>query len=174
MDIAFRGKYDKQMFLQGLRLVERTSVINKVLRWLSLALVIFVIANEIYTWLTADPTMWESARLIRHAVTALLLGYYYLSPHIARWSRTAALFKNEPYRIMQGLANLEGIRIGPAGGQQVMFPWGQFYRKGKKGQLIAILTLDGNMALFHRDFFETESDWNRFNQLVEQRVIEPK
>jgi hypothetical protein len=174
MDIHFLGKYDKKMFLQATRLVEKRSAIGTALRWLSLLLALFVIANGIYTWIAEDLTVAESSKLARHGVTLVLLGYYYIQPYFSQRRRVTGLFSKGIYRIMQGIASVECIQINPPGQQAVMFSWGQFYRKGKKDNLLAILTLDGNLAIFHRDFFQSDSDWNRFNQLVDQKVIEPK
>jgi hypothetical protein len=174
MEIHFRGSYDKRMFMRGLGLLDRTKPVNRILRWLSLGLAIAVIGLGISDWLQAGASGYEINRLVRTAVTALLLGYYFFSPYITRWTNVSGLFKAGPNRTMQGQADHEAITLTAGNDRKVVFPWAKFFRKGIRDPLLALMTLDGSMALFHRSFFQTESDWSRFRQLVDQKVIETR
>jgi hypothetical protein len=174
MEILFDGTYDKNTFVRGLRLIEKSAPVKKILRWVILIILVLALGAGIYEWITEGATSAGIARIARHGLTAALLGYYYASPAIARWSTTSRLFKQSSSLRMTGRIDLDGVTIGPGGGQSVQFRWEQFIRKGRQEQLVALLTVDGSMALFHRRFFQNEPDWGRFLQLVEQRVTEPK
>lgn len=173
MEVLFRGTYDKRMFLEALKLSEKRSALNTFFRYLALALSLVIIAGTLYSWLVegVDPT--KAGRLIRGLITAALLGYFYFSAIISRNRSVANLFKSGPKRTMQGSVNLEGVTIGTAP-QGVLLDWNRFMSKGEKGPLLSLMTVDGSVAVFHRDFFGSESDWQRFRQLVNQKVIEPK
>lgn len=173
MEVLFHGTYDKGMFLEALKLSEKRPVLNMIFRYLALGLSIIVIAGTLYSWIVegVDPT--KAGRLIRGLITAGLLGYFYFSAIISRNRSIANLFKSGPKRTMQGIVNFEGVMIGTPP-NCVMLNWDRFMSKGEKGPLLSLMTIDGSVAVFHRDFFTAESDWQRFKQLVNQKVIEPK
>lgn len=173
MEVFFNGTYDKAMFLEALKLSERRSALNTFFRYLALSLSLIVIAGTLYAWVVegVDPT--KIGRLIRGFITAAALGYFYFSAIISRNRSVAHLFKSGPKRTMQGNVNAEGIMIGTPPHSN-MLNWDRFMSKGEKGQLLSLMTIDGSVAVFHRDFFANESDWQRFRQLVNQKVIEPK
>ena len=173
MEISFHGLYDKQMFLEALKLSEKRSALNTFFRYLALGLSLIVIGGTLYAWAVegVDPT--KTVRLVRGLITAAALGYFYFSAIISRNRSIAHLFKSGPKRTMHGNVNVEGIMIGTPP-HSTMLNWDRFMSKGEKGQLLSLMMIDGTIAVFHRDFFANESDWQRFRQLVNQKVIEPK
>ena len=173
MEVLFNGAYDRKMFLEALKLSEKRSSLNTFFRYLALILSLIVIAGTLYGWIVegVDPT--KTVRLIRGLITAALLGYFYFSAIISRNRSVANLFKSGPKRTMQGSVNFEGIVVGTPP-HSTTLNWDRFMSKGEKGPLLSLMTIDGSVAVFHRDFFGSESDWQRFRQLVNQRVIEPK
>ncbi len=162
------------MFWQALRLVERSTIFSKIFRWLALALSIAVLATGLYDWIRQGANLSESLRLLRHFITALILIYYYISPYLARWMSVSKLFRRNSTRVMQGVVNLEGIRIGSENNSSLTYEWKDFFRKARKEDLLVLVTVRGSLALFHRSFFQSEADWQRFLQLVDGRVVEPK
>jgi hypothetical protein len=173
MEVTFYGTYDKQMFLDALSLTEKKSALNTALRFLALGLFLFIIGASLYAWFIEGVDQSRVPRLIRSLITALLIGYYYFSPILARRRAVASLFRSGPERTMQGNANLEGIDVGPRDNRATI-KWDRFISKGEKDKLSALMTVEGFVAVFHRDFFATESDWQRFRHMVNQRVVEPK
>jgi hypothetical protein len=173
MEVTFFGTYDRQMFLEALQLTEKRSTLHAVLRYLALGLSLLIIGGSLYGWFTEGMNPSEIGRLLRNLITASLIGYYYFGGLIARNRSIASLFRSGPERTMQGNANLEGISIGPKD-HRALIQWDRFVSKGEKDGLFALRTVDGSVAVFHRDFFATESDWQRFRQLANQRVVEPK
>lgn len=173
MEVLFNGSYDRKMFLEALKLSEKRPVLNTVFRYVALALSLIVIVGTLYGWAVEGVDPIQTGRLIRGLITAALLGYFYFSAIISRNRSVASLFRSGPRRTMQGSVNLEGVTIGTPP-QSALLDWNRFMSKGEKGPLLSLMTVDGSVAVFHRDFFATESDWQRFRQLVNQRVIEPK
>lgn len=173
MEVTFYGTYDKNMFIEAMRLVEKETPLVKFLRYFALIFSIAVIGITLYTWIITGFESSYIPRMIRNLITAAIIGYYYFSGLISRRRLLANLFRTGSERPMQGNATMEGISIGPNEGK-TLFKWDTFTSKGEKGKLLALMTTNGSVAVFHRDFFATESDWQRFRQLVNQRVIEPK
>lgn len=173
MEVTFYGTYDKQMFLEALRLTEKRSVLGSIFRYLALGLAIFIVGGTIYAWIAEGMDQSDVGRLARNLITGLLFGYYYFSGIITRNRSIANLFHSGPERVMSGTVNLQGIIIGTEE-NQILLEWSRFASKGESGKLFALMTVDGSVAVFHRDFFATESDWQRFRQLANQKVIEPK
>jgi hypothetical protein len=173
MEVTFYGTYDKKMFLEALKLTEKKSIFNMIFRYFALGLSILIIGGTLYAWVMEGTEQLEVSRVVRNLVTASLIGYYYFSGMITRSRSLASLFRSGPTRTMHGNVNLEGVTIGTTQ-QNTTIPWTQFVSKGEKGSLVALMTVDGSVAVFHRDFFATEMDWQRFRQFVNQRVIEPK
>jgi hypothetical protein len=173
MEITFFGTYNKAMFLEALRLTEKQPTRVMVFRYLALGLALLIIGGSLYAWFSAGMDRSDLPQLARNIITALIIGYYYFSQLLSRQRLLNNLFRSGPERTMQGNASLEGITLGPKE-DQVTIPWERFGSKGEKDKLFAMLTVDGSVAVFHRDFFATESDWQRFKQLSNQRVIEPQ
>lgn len=173
MEVTFYGTYDKTMFLQAVRLTEKQSVWAKVFRYFALGLSVLIIGGTLYLWLSESLDQSDLSRIGRNIITALIFGYYAFSDYISRQRLVKKLFRSGPERTMQGNASHEGISLGPKDGK-VMFKWEQFISKGEQGPILALMTTDGSVAVFHRDFFATENDWQHFKQLANQRVIEPQ
>jgi len=173
MEVTFYGTYDKGMFIEAMRLTEKQTTLRKVFRYLALGLAIFIIGGTLYAWLIEGMDQSYLPRLARNIITAAIIGYYYFNGIISRRLLLANLFGSTPERTMQGNASIEGIAIGPNEGKK-LFKWEQFMSKGEQGKIFALMTVDGSVAVLHRDFFATESDWQRFKQMANQRVIEPK
>lgn len=173
MEVSFYGTYDKKMFMEALKLTERVPKFSIVFRYLALGLSLLVIGGTIYGLLTEGFDQTSISRVLRNLVTAIFLGYFYFSAMIARHRSIANLFHSGPERTMQGNINHAGVTIGTRE-QNVTIAWDRFISKGEKDQLFALMTVDGSVAVFHRDFFATESDWQRFRSFANQKVIEPK
>jgi hypothetical protein len=174
MEIPFDGAYDKRTFIRGLRLIEKPSLSRRILRWFILIILLFAVGAGIYAWVKEGATTSSLPNLARPALTTVLLGYYYVSPYLSRRIKTDRLFRDKPSRRMSGIVDVEGVLVGPLSGKNARFQWNRFVRKNRQDQLVALLTVDGTIALFHRSFFQSEPDWSRFLQLVDKRVIEPK
>jgi hypothetical protein len=168
----FNGEYDKAMFRKALALVERTSAPIRIMRLMSLVFAIGILIVGAPRWFASGFNAPDMARIARDLITAALLGYFFISPMISRWQSVSKVFKKDERRKMAGYADKDGITIQTPPGKEGFFAWEKFIRKGSRDQLTALMLYDGALAVFQRDFFKNESDWNRFNQLVNQKVKE--
>ena len=174
MDISFDGAYDRAAFEKGLALLERRSFAMQIVMWLMALLLVVSLGLAISLWMQ-DPAGTNLLRtLSRPGLLAFFLAYFYVWPRLARRARVDKLFKDRSTRRMTGKADPEGIHIQPATGSSVTFKWEQFMRKGSGDSMLALLMVDGTIALFQESFFQSAAEWSRFLQLVEQRVIQPK
>ena len=173
MEVNFFGTYNKETFLEAHQLAEKRSTFNIIFRYAALGLSILIISWTVYGMVVDGIDPSEIGSVLRNLVTALVIGYYYFSGWIVRNRSITRLFRSGPKRTMQGNVNLEGVTLGTPQ-QNALIKWDRFVSKGEKGQLFALMTVDGSLAVFHREFFATESDWQRFRLLANQRVIEPK
>jgi hypothetical protein len=173
MDIHFEGQYDKELFQQALGLVQRQSLLSRILRLTAIFLASIVIGIAVYNWIASG--IFEFAKFARSIIAVALLGYYYVSPYISQRVTINNLFSDVTLRTMRGHANTQGVFLSSPNSQpDVSFEWKVFFRVGKKNGLLSLYTSDGTVALFHRNFFADESDWHQFEQLVDQKVKEPK
>jgi hypothetical protein len=162
------------MFVEALRLTERHTTLNKVFRYLALGLALLIIGGTLYAWIIIEGVDRSYIpRFARNILTASLIGWYYFKDMFARRRLLANLFHARSERTMQGRASIEGVEIGPKDGKK-LFKWEQFVSKGDKGKIYALMTTDGSVAVFHKEFFATEVDWERFKQMARQFVIEPR
>lgn len=173
MEIEFDGAYDRDDFEKGLALLERRSLARRITQWLLALLLVVSLGLGLYEW-TQGRGEDALSKLARPAFLAILLGYYYLAPRLRRRAVVNKLFAEKPVRKMVGKADTEGILLTPAGGGSARFLWEKFIRTGRRDPLLSLLMVDGTMALFKQNFFQSEADWSRFLKMVEQRVIVPK
>lgn len=174
MEVRFDGTYDKRMFMHGLEILDNSTMNRQVLRWLLLFVLVFGLFASIYDWVQKGAIPTALIDQARPAFIFLLLVAYLVTPYGRRWDKTRKLFAKTTARRMIGRADSEGILIGPVSGKSHKFKWDRFLRRGRRGDYLSLLTLDGSLALFHKSFFRDEPDWNRFLKLVEHRVIGPK
>jgi len=175
MDIEFDGAYDRAAFAKGLALFDRRSTINTIIQWALPLLLVFTLGMGINDWLKEGAQGASlPARLGQPALLAVLTGYYYLAPRLARRGQLNRIFKDGASRRMKGRVGPEGITLEPTAGGEVRFRWEQFIRRRHRDPLLALIMRDGTMAYFQRDFFKSEADWTRFVELTRRRVIDPR
>jgi hypothetical protein len=49
--------------------------------------------------------------------------------------------------------------------------WERFNRLRKANNLVTLVTREGLLVIFPRTFFKNESDWQKFERLVDTRVV---
>src|SRR5574338_272946 len=112
MEIPFDGTYDQKTYRRALALIEKKTVGKTILRWLALIALVAALGAGIYDWVDRGARAEDLPRLARPVLTAVLLGYYYMSPAITRQVRTSRMFQGKESRRMNGFVDLEGIVVG--------------------------------------------------------------
>jgi hypothetical protein len=130
-----------------------------VLRLLALALVLADIGL-----ITASLIQGKASvpRLLRHAVTIVLLGYWALQPYVRAW-----LAATRPWRAPTVIPSLRGVisserivsNASPAGAVEKR---DTFLQARVRDDLVVLLGVDGLATILPRQFFATEDDWQGF------------
>ena len=73
-------------------------------------------------------------------------------------------------RPLKGTVSNQGITYMLPEGENIIL-WVRFNRLQKIETLITLVRKDGLLVIFPRRFFKSESEWQKFNKLVDQKVI---
>src|SRR5262245_28393356 len=96
MDIEFSGYYDKDIYFRTIRWIFKPSRNSQILRIAVFALFgVLYTLNVIFAFQEEGASAFETARLGRHLITFLLLGYFLLQPYINSYRRAMQLW-NDP------------------------------------------------------------------------------
>ena len=171
MEIEFSGYYQKDIYFKAIRWIFRPS--NKALILRVGAFVIFAalyIANIGIAFQQEGGSSFEMARIGRHLITFLILGYILLQPYINSYRKATELW-NDPVirRNITGRVSTMGVMIDP--GKEWM-PWVQFVKVNKTPEAITLLTASSMFVLLQRSFFREERDWKMVQSIVDTKVQE--
>lgn len=171
MEIEFSGHYQKDIYFKAIRWIYRPS--NKSLLLRIGAFVIFAalyIANIIIAFQEEGMSSFEMARIGRHLITFLILGYVLLQPYINSYRKATELW-NDPVirRNITGRVSTMGVMIDP--GKDWM-PWDQFVKVHKLPEAITLLTASNMFVLLQHSFFKEEQDWKMVQNIVATKVQE--
>jgi hypothetical protein len=174
MEIEFQGQYDRDTIFKAVKLANKPSRRNALIR-VGLAVLVAIILIAYFISVAGKGTLTTSEifRSGRHLITILFLAYFLLQPTISAHRTAAALWKDPAmqkpqYGIISGL----GIAYISASGVRSEIDWGRFAKKQVTENLIVLLTADGILSFFPRRFFKTDSDWRLVVQWVNSKVVE--
>lgn len=171
MELEFSGYYQKDIYFKTIRWIYRPS--NKSLILRTGAFVIFTalyIAAIITALQEEGASSFELARVGRHLITFLILGYILLQPYISSYRRATELW-NDPVirRNITGRVSTMGMMIDP--GKDWM-PWDRFVKMNKTPEAMTLLTASGMFVLLQRSFFRDDRDWKMVQNIVDTKVQE--
>jgi hypothetical protein len=173
MDIEFGGEYDKKQFFRAVALANMPSRRGRVIRLAVLAVIVLIFVALVADYLTHGNQ--RADKVIRIAINVLILGYFLLSPYISSWRIASRLWKGKiassPH--VEGRVTGHGIVYESAASEKE-FAWETFSRVRKARDLVVLVTADGVMSIHPRSFFRSDPDWDRFQQLADYNVVEPK
>lgn len=171
MEIEFSGRYDKDLYFQAIRWIFTPS--KKA--WL-LRLAAFVVFSALYivtiigAFQQDNASSFELARIGRHLITFLILGYILLQPYISSYRKASELW-NDPVtgRNITGRVSPMGVMIDP---MKDWLTWDKFVKVNRTPAAITLLTASRVFVLLQRSFFKDEQDWKMVQNLVNSRVQE--
>jgi hypothetical protein len=109
-----------------------------------------------------------------YIVLVMIIGAFlarsYLQPHLAAremWSNPSVRRK------LDGVVTKKGITYRLEEGNNEI-PWERFLRVRKARNLTTITTREGLLVIFSQRFFKNDADWQRFNSLVDSKVVSIK
>jgi hypothetical protein len=171
MEIEFSGHYQKEIYFKSIRWIYRPSNRSLILR-----IAVFVVFSALYIAaivmaLQEDgSSSFELARIGRHLITFLLLGYILAQPFINSFRKATELW-NDPVirRNITGRVSTMGVMIDP-GKDWIM--WDRFVKVNKTPEAITLLTASRMFVLLPRSFFKEERDWKMVQNIVDTKVQE--
>ncbi len=171
MDIEFQGQFERNQYLEAIRLAGTPKKWSTV--WRVILFVGFTALAAFYAFTAmqdGEAAGSEIARFVRYGFGIVVLGYFIFRPYITI-QQTANRLWNDPLlrRTIQGTVSSQGITFG-----KLTTPWNDFAFKHVTDDLVVLLTADRTMSALPRSFFKDESDWQRFRQMIEHYVIVAK
>lgn len=168
--ISFAGMYTREEWLRGLGLAMRPTKRALILRIIGLTL--FVVAIGIMVAAIIAREEFDTFRIARTGITALVLGYWSLSPFLRARIVAARQWKAAGgHASLQGEASNQGIRTSAS---QELDRWESYLKAVVREDMIVLLGDDGLATVLPRRFFADERDWREFSQLVQFKVQPPQ
>lgn len=166
-EIRFSGKYDKKVFFRAVHLANQPSRRKP---WVlpAIAMAVMVVFVILVIRLISSRDIIENASYI--AIIMIAGGFTarsYLLPYLAArklW-KNRSIHEEHMGNISQ-TAIVYHLKIG-----KNEIPWQRFARVRKTNDFTALVTRDGLLIIFPKEFFRSSSDWERFNRLVGSKVI---
>ena len=168
MDIQFQGQYDRKVFFNAVRIANRPAGNQK--RFLMFMMLftggglILILYRVFDTGDFAGNAILLFAALI---MVVVLIGIYlqpfftarklWAGPGVRRYLKGNITNKGIQYHLSEGVNDIAWIRVSRV-------------RKGVG--LVTLIRNDGLLMIFPRSFFRRDSDWRKFNQVVEKRIIQ--
>jgi hypothetical protein len=167
MEISFRGQYDKNLFYKSVMLANQPPRNRRVIQTFMLAFIMVAIVVLIIR-------LVETGDILGHAIyitVVMLIGAFlmrsYLQPYLAArkmWSNPSVRRK------LAGVVTKKGIEYRLDVGNNEI-PWERFTRVRKVQNLITLVTREGLLVIFPRTFFKSESAWQKFERLVDTKIV---
>jgi hypothetical protein len=167
MSIKFSGKYDRNLFFKAVRIANRPV---RRPRWVQpmILVVISVSACILVIRLLNTRDILGNASYI---VVVLLAAGFQASSFFPPYLAARKLWVNPAVQeTLSGTITELGITYDLNIGQNKM-PWNRFIRVQKAASFTTLVTRDGLLVIFPSKFFITESDWRKFNQFVDSKVL---
>ena len=167
MQIKFNGQYDRDLFFKAVALANRPPKNRQ--RLLSIMLVIAISAIGVigYRILTSGDWLDNLVYLVAAVFMGGFIAYIFFRPYFAARKLWANPGTRRP---LKGTITNQGITYVFPEGENII-EWERFNRLQKTSDLATLVRVDGLLLVFSRRFFNSESNWQRFNELVDAKVI---
>lgn len=166
MQINFQGQYDRDLFFKAVALANRPPKNRQ--RLLSFIFVIAIGALGVisYRIITSGDLLGN----ILYLAAAIFMGGFVAQIFLRPYFVARKLWENPgTQRPLNGVVTDHGITyIFPEGENNI--EWRRFNRLQKNNDLVTLVRTDGLLVVFPRDFFKGESNWKKFNKLVDEKV----
>ncbi len=168
MQIKFQGQYDRNLFFRAVALANRPPKNRQ--RLLSILLVIAIGGMGVIGYRIITSGDW--ANNLVYLLAAIFMGGYVAQIFIRPYFAARKLWDDPgTRRPLKGHANKQGINyVFPQG--EIIIDWKEFNRLQKTDNLITLVrSKDGLLLVFPQRFFNSDSNWNKFDKLVNDNVV---
>ena len=168
MEIKFQGKYERSQFFRAVVLANQPDRSRRGM--LNLMLVAVLGGAGALLWIFIQGGSFEDnwIYLVGWAFMATVVGRAFLPPlFVARkmWNSPGT------QRDLKGRVTQRAIIYRLEKGQNEI-RWERFNRMRKTNSMVTLVTQDGLLLVFPRQFFSSSDDWRKFNQLVQLKILQ--
>jgi len=167
MELSFRGQYDKETFYKAVVLANQPPRSRVIMNWFMLVFVLAAGAVLVDRVIESGDITANAAYIALLMIVAAFVARPFVQPRLAArglWNNPSV---QQP---LQGTIDKRGIIYRLPQGEN-HFPWEIVNRMRRNSVMVTLVTISGLMLVFPRRFFRNEADWNRFNALVEKKVV---
>lgn len=167
MEISFHGQYDQELFFKSVMLANRPPRNRRFVQSFMLIFIIAAITVLVMRLVETGDILGNATYIALIMIVGAFLGRTYMQPYLA----AREMWKNPAVRQkLTGTITKKGVlyRLN-AGTNEIL--WERFLRVRKVSNLITLTTRDGLLVIFPRSFFNNESDWQKFEHLVNTRIV---
>ena len=167
MGISFRGQYDRDLFFRSVRLANQPPKSRRFVRTFMLVFIIAAIVVLVSRLIETGDFLGNATYIVLVMIVGAFLVRSYLQPYLGARSMWA---NPSVRRILVGVVTKNGISYQLEAGNNEI-PWERFNRVRKANNLITLVTREGLLVIFPRAFFKNEADWQKFERLVETKIV---
>jgi hypothetical protein len=166
MQIIFQGQYDRDLFFKAVALANRPPKNRQ--RLLSFLLVIAIGSLGVVTYriITSGDLLGNVVYLAAAIFMGGFVGQIFLRPYFAARKLWESPGTQRP---LKGTITDQGITYVLPEGENFI-PWARFNRLQKTDDLLTLVRNDGLLLVFPQGFFKSQSEWQKFNKLVNSKV----
>jgi hypothetical protein len=167
MEIKFRGKYDKRLFYKSVMLANQPARRQRWVQPLMLVFVIVAFCILVIRIVNSGNVMGNASYIVVVMITASFVVRSYLLPYLAArklWTNPAL------QEDLSGSISQQGIVYTLKNSHNEM-AWSRFNRVRRTNEITTLVARGGLLVIFPRRFFRSDSDWQKFNQLVDTKIV---
>jgi len=167
MEIPFHGQYDKELFFRSVQLANRPAGNRRYIRTFMLVFIAAAVVVLVSRLIESGDVLSNTTYIALIMLVGAFLVRSYLQPQFA----ARDMWRNPSVqRTLRGVITKKGITYRLKEGTNEI-PWERFLRVRKTKNLTTLTTRDGLLLIFPQRFFKNESDWQRFNSLIDSKVV---
>lgn len=167
MEISFRGQYDKDLFYKSVMLANQPPRNRRTVQSFMLVFILVALVVLIMRLIQTGDILGHATYITLVMLIGAFLAQSYLQPYL-----TARKMWNNPSvrRKLAGVVTKKGIEYRLEVGNNEI-PWDRFTRKRKVKNLVTLVTREGLLVIFPCTFFKNEADWQKFERLVDTKIV---
>lgn len=167
MEIIFRGQYDKDLFFRSVMLANQPPKNQRLVRSFMLVFILAAVVVLIARLIETGDILGNAMYIAVMMIVGAFLARSYLQPYLGArnmWANPSVRRK------LSGVVTKRGIRYQLEEGDSEIL-WERFNRVRKVNNLVTLVTREGLLVIFPRTFFKNDADWQRFERLVDTRIV---
>ena len=170
MEIPFRGQYDRDLFFKSVMLANQPPRSRRFVRMFMSVFIVVAVGVLVSRLIEKGDILANATYIVLVMIIAAFLIRSYLQPYLA----ARQLWKNPAVqRKLEGSITKKGILYRLETGENEIL-WERFTRVRKAQNLTTLVTREGLLVIFPLRFFRNQADWERFNNLVDTKIVSIK